>query len=103
MQVLPKPKFGPRRRANHGENTAVRGCENQIVARRRRPFRIAKKRSNPEHKRQTDPSEPWRESKEERVGKGGDGDERPAGPMNDGLLQIVTCVPISTTRLGGKR
>lgn len=103
MQFLPKPKFGPWRRANHGENAAVRGCEYQIVARGRRPFRIAKKCSNPEDKWQPRPSEPWRESKEERVGKSGDGDERPAGPMNDGLLQIVTCVPISTTRLGGKR
>ena len=103
MRFLPEPKFGPRRRANHGKNAAVRGCDNQIVPLRRRPFRIAKKSSNPEHKWQPRASDPWRESKEERVGKSGDGDERPAGLMNDGLLQIVTCVPISTTRLGGKR
>jgi len=103
MRFLPEAKFGARRRANHRKNAPVRRRNYQIVPGRRRASRIAKERSNPEHEQQSHPAGPWHESKQERVGERGDGDERPPGPMNDRLFQIVTCVPISTTRLGGKR
>jgi hypothetical protein len=101
MRVLPEAEFSPWCRKKNRQNSAVRGCNDQLIPRRRAPFGIAKEGDNPKHHRQANPAGPSRKGKENRIRDDGDDDERPARPMNDELFQIVTCVPISTTRLGG--
>ena len=103
MRFLPEPKVRRRGGLNNREDLAVCGRNNKALSRRRRPFRVPKECHNPDDHRQSNPAHPSRKSKQEGVRDGGERDERPAGPMNDRLFQIVTCVPISTTRLGGSR
>jgi len=103
MRFLAEPEFRARRQPKNGENSAIRGRNDHVIPRGRPALRVAEKCDNPDHERQADPAGPPRERKKQGIRKSGHGDERPAGPMNNELLQIVTCVPISTTRLGGSR
>lgn len=103
MRLLSEPEFGCRRGQHGGKNSTVCGRNDQIVPGWRPPFRVAKKRNDPQHHRQSNPARPSRENKENHICESSDTDERPTRPMKDELSQIVTCVPISTTRLGGSR
>ena len=103
MRFFRESEFWRRQRANHRKNAPVGGRNDQIVPRRWPAFRVPKKRNDPQNQGQTEPSRPTRERKHECIRESGETDNRPAGPMNDRLFQIVTCVPISTTRLGGSR
>ena len=103
MRLLSEPQLPRRIRTKNGKNPAVRGRDKQIFAQGWPAFRVAKKRDNPEHEWQQNPPGPSCEHKEQCVRDSSHGNEWPAGPMNDGRSQIVTCVPISTTLLGGNR
>ena len=103
MEFLREREFRGRRSPDDGKKATIRRRKNDAFPTRYLAFGVAKKRRNPKHDRNANPSRPPGQSENEGVGRHSDSDERPAGPMNDWARQIVTCAPIWTIRLGGKR
>ena len=103
MRLFGEPEFRRRRGTNYRKNAPIGRGNDEAICRGRLAVGIAKEGQDPEDRGKADPSRPAREGEQKRIRGSGNGDKRPTGRMDNAARQIVTCVPISTTRLGGRR